>query len=323
MSGAAAGPRVGQPLVSIGIPTYNRVTTLGRALDSAVGQTYEQLEIVISDNASDDETESLCAALASRDRRVRYVRQERNVGPTANFNFLASECRGDYVLMLADDDWLDPDYVAVCLAALGADPRAAMVAGHARYLREGAFVRDGVLHEHEQPDGPARVRDYLARVDDNGVFYGLVPRAVLRSAQPLPNVLGNDWLRVARIAFQGPIRTLPASRINRQLDGTSVDVTSILSTFGIGRWQSRVPQLVIAWHVLCDIGWEHPVYEQLGRRRRLVLAISASLASIRWADLAWHVVTPTVARIGQRPRGRRLMALYLRGTRALGAGRRR
>ena len=307
--------------MSIGLPTYNRAQSLARALDSALHQTYERLEIVISDNASDDGTESLCLAAASRDRRVRYVRQERNIGPTANFNFLASECRGEYVLMLADDDWLDRDYVAACLATLRADANAAMVAGHARYVRDGAFVRDGVLHEHEQSDAAARVRDYLGTVDDNGVFYGVMPRAVLSRAQPLPNVLGNDWLRVARIACQGTIRTLRVPRINRELGGTSADVESILSTFGVSRWQSRIPQLVIAWHVLRDIGWEHPAYERL-RRRRAPLALNAALASIRWADLAWHVLTPSVAHIARRRRGRPVWMVFDRLARALGAGRR-
>jgi glycosyltransferase involved in cell wall biosynthesis len=197
------------PLVSIGLPTYERAKTLARALGSALAQSYVSLEVIISDNASRDGTEALCREAAAHDQRVRYLRQERNVGPTANFNLLFAACRGDYVLMLADDDWLDPDYVLLCLAALRADVGAALVAGRPRYLRGAAPVHAGVMHEHPQSDPAARVRAYLGSVDDNGVFYGLMPRAVLQCASPLPNVLGNDWLHVARIAVQGEHQPRP------------------------------------------------------------------------------------------------------------------
>jgi glycosyltransferase involved in cell wall biosynthesis len=312
----------GRPLVSIGVPTHERVATLSRALDSALAQTHAELEVVISDNASSDGTEALCRAAAGRDPRVRYLRHEYDVGPTANFNTLFTACRGDYVMMLADDDWLDPGYVAACLAELRAHPSAALASGWARYERDGAFVHDGVVHDHRQADPRARVRAYLSTVDDNGVFYGLVPRAVLERARPKPNVLGNDWLHVARVACQGEIRTLPGVRIHRALGGTSANAASILSAFGRSSWQARVPQLVIAWELLRDIAWGHPVYASLGHGRRLVLGLTGATVSIRWPDLAWHLLTPSVAGLARRRRGRPVWALYEYLTRALGAGQR-
>lgn len=310
------------PLVSIGIPTHERVSTLGRALASAVAQTHTALEVIISDNSSHDGTEALCRAAAARDTRIRYIRQPSNRGSTTNFNELFEACRGDYVLMLADDDWLDRDYVAACLTTLCSEENVALVGGRPRYEREGSFVSDGVVHEHCQRDPEARVRDYLASVDDNGIFYGLMPRAVLEQARPLPNVLGNDWLHVARIACQGRIRMLEDVRIHRELGGTSANVGSILLAFGRPGWEARLPQLVIAWELLRDIGWAHPVYARLGRRRRLALGLAAAAASIRWRALAWHLVTPSVAPLARRPRGRPIWNLYECITRALGAGRR-
>lgn len=309
------------PLVSIGIPTYQRAGTLIRALDSALAQSYSPVEVLVFDNASDDGTEELCRAVSARDPRVRYVRHERNIGPTANFNALFAACRGEYVLMLADDDWLDADYVAACVTALRDEPTMALVGGLARYLRDGAYAHDEVAHDHCQADPAARVRSYLATVRDNGIFYGVVPRAVLRQASPLPNVLGNDWLHVARIAVQGRVRTLDDVHVHRALGGTSVDVGSILGTFGRADWQARIPQVVIAWELLCDIGWRHSAYARLGRRGRLALGVAGAVDSMRWRDLAWHLVTPSVAKLARRPRGRAIWAMYQRVTRALGAGR--
>jgi glycosyltransferase involved in cell wall biosynthesis len=309
------------PLVSIGVPTYNRVATLERTLASAIAQTYSPIEVVISDNGSEDGTEELCRSFVARDSRVSYLRHHRNVGSTVNFNRLFEACRGDYVMMLADDDWIDAGYVAACVAALEADRSASLVAGLARYMRGGSFVRDGVLHTHSQRDPADRVRHYLATVDDNGVFYGLMPRAVLDRARPLPNVLGNDWLHVARIACQGRIATLEDVRIYREVGGTSVNISSIVASFGQSEWQARVPQLVIAWNLLRDVGWAHPVYTQLGWVGRLTLAVRGAAASMRWRALAWHLVTPTVAKLAGRRRGRVVAELYVRVTRALGAGR--
>lgn len=310
-------------LVSIGIPTYNRSRTLALALDSAVSQTHRELEILISDNASSDGTENLCRAAAERDPRVRYMRQPRNLGPTANFNALFAACAGEYVLMLADDDWLDPEYVARCLEVLRADPNAVLVAGRARYLTGGTFVRMGVRHEHRESDPGRRICAYLASVEDNGVFYGVMPRAVLQRAAPLPNVLGNDWMHVARIACQGSVRVLDDVHIQRELGGTSTDVGSILTAFGDTRaWQQRVPQLIIAGHLLRDIAWGPSVYRSLGAVRRWPVAVVAAALSVRWRDLAWHLVTPTLAGLARRRRGRRIWSGYLRVTRALGQGQR-
>jgi hypothetical protein len=79
---------------------------------------------------------------------------------------------------------------------------------------------------------------------------------------------------------------------------------------------------VIAWELLRDIGWGHPVYAPLGRWRRLALGLASAAASMRWRALAWHLISPSVARLARRPRGRAVWALYDRLTRALGAGRR-
>jgi len=309
-------------LVSIGIPTYNRAATLSRALDSALAQTHGELEILVYDNASRDETAELCRRYAAEDARVRYERHPHNIGPTANFNCLFEACAGECVLILADDDWIEPTYVADCIAALAADSSLVLAAGRAQYVRDGHPSGQGLAHDHREPDPATRVRGYLATVDDNGIFYGVIRRQTLERVRPMPNVLGNDWLHIARVAFQGGIAVRDDVHIHRELGGTSADVGSILRTFGAAGWQQRVPQLVIAYWVWRDITWGHPVYAPLGRVGRARLGARGALASIRWTHLAWHAITPTVARLAARPRGRPVWAAYERLTRSLGAGQR-
>lgn len=311
------------PSVRIGLPTFNRAATLDRAISSALAQTWTDLEVVISDNASTDGTEALCRAWAERDARVRYLRADSNRGPTANFNRLFAECsEAPYAMMLADDDWLDADYVERCRAELEARPDHAIVGGLARYVRTGEFVHTGVELQLPHESGAERVRAYYATVDDNGTFYGLMRGAALGAAAPMPNVLGNDWLLVARVVFAGKVRTLTTTHVNRELEGTSADIDTILKTFGAPSFQARLPHLVMAAHVLDDVARGSQVYAPLGAPRRWALGIGSAWAAINWSSLAWHATAPTAAALGRRPRGRLLWRAYDRLTRLLGAGRR-
>ena len=93
------------PLVTIGIPTYKRPELLRETLRSALGQSYGNLEIIVSDNAADPETAALVSSFA--DPRVRYLAQPTNLGMVGNWNALLKAARGDYFLLLSDDDLLN------------------------------------------------------------------------------------------------------------------------------------------------------------------------------------------------------------------------
>jgi glycosyltransferase involved in cell wall biosynthesis len=106
------------PLVTIAIPTFNRAaTTMPRTLASALAQTYFPLEIIVSDNCSEDGTRAYLETI--KDCRVRTIRQPRNIGFNNNLNYCIDHARGDYVLLLHDDDLIDPDFVAACIDAAG------------------------------------------------------------------------------------------------------------------------------------------------------------------------------------------------------------
>ncbi len=301
-----------EPLVSVGIPTYNRATKLTRAVESVLAQTHRNLELVISDNASTDTTEAVGRAFCEEDSRVRYLRSPVNRGPTANFNTLFGELRGDYLMLLSDDDWLDEGYVASCLDELNRRTSHVLACGIAHYVRDGAVVREGVDMQLEDDSPNRRVLTYLREVDENGVFYGLMPKAVLQRAAPLRNVLGNDWLLAAAIAAQGRVATIRTTAINRELDGTSADFAKLAATLDLPPWQARIPHLVIAGEVLKDIGWRAPAYSDLPNLARVRLALTAPVAAIRWRSLAWHLTMPTFAALGKRRGGRWLWRLYQR-----------
>ncbi len=108
------------PTVSIGMPVYNGEKHIREALDSVLSQTFADFELIISDNASTDQTEAICRDYAKKDRRIRYVRQAENRGVAANFQFVLDEAVGEYFKWLAHDDFLEPTFLESTIGYLDA-----------------------------------------------------------------------------------------------------------------------------------------------------------------------------------------------------------
>lgn len=116
---------VPQPLVSVGIPTYNRPEGLRRTLECIAGQTYRNLEIIVSDNASPgDATEKVVREFMVSDPRFQYYRQPENQGPIFNFQFVLEKATGKYFMWAADDDWREPGFIEALWEKLSADDSA-------------------------------------------------------------------------------------------------------------------------------------------------------------------------------------------------------
>jgi glycosyltransferase involved in cell wall biosynthesis len=94
------------PTISIGVPTYNRSKYLIRAIESVLSQTYLNIEVIVSDNASTDDTAERVRALS--DDRIIFLEQAKNIGMVGNFNACLQAATGDLFLMLSDDDVLNP-----------------------------------------------------------------------------------------------------------------------------------------------------------------------------------------------------------------------
>lgn len=241
------------PLVSIGIPTYNRAHCLPRSVKSVLRQGHTQIEVIVSDNASTDGTEALCRQYAASDQRVRYIRQERNLGPTPNFNTALAAARGEYFMWLADDDWLDPDYVARCLDALRGDPGVVTAGGRAAlYAEHGGFLGQDIALNLVQATPQARVLAYYAQVTFNSLFYGLTKADVLRPIG-LTNALAGDWKTVSALALRGKMVTIEGTRIHRRAAGTSSSFKSTLRTLRLPAYQGYFPRVLIAVNSSRDV----------------------------------------------------------------------
>lgn len=114
------------PLVSIGMPVYNGERFIAQALDSLLAQEYQNIELIISDNASTDRTAEICQQYLRRDRRIQYYQNETNLGSIANFNRVLGLSSGEYFMWAAYDDvWL-PTFVSSAVQLLSNAPDATL-----------------------------------------------------------------------------------------------------------------------------------------------------------------------------------------------------
>lgn len=129
------------PAISVGMPTYNGERFIERAIESVLGQTHADLELIISDNASTDRTGEICAAYARRDARVRYVRLPENRGAEANFAHVRDLATAPFFAWAADDDERDSTYFERLLARMDDDAVALAFGTVASIDATGALIR--------------------------------------------------------------------------------------------------------------------------------------------------------------------------------------
>jgi glycosyltransferase involved in cell wall biosynthesis len=119
-------------LVTIGIPTYNRSSLVLKSIESCLVQDYPNVEIIVSDNASTDETEIVVKGI--QDKRVKYYRFDEPVQPYLNWNNCISHASGEYMTLLSDDDLLDKNFISALVAEFDKHPDASLVRGGIRCI---------------------------------------------------------------------------------------------------------------------------------------------------------------------------------------------
>lgn len=123
------------PKLSVGMPVYNGERFVGRAIEAYLGQTFGDFDLVVCDNASTDGTEAVCRAYAGRDPRVRYLRNEANLGAAPNFNKTFEVARPTaYFKWTGADDEYAPTYLARCVEQLDRDPTVVLAHTAARVI---------------------------------------------------------------------------------------------------------------------------------------------------------------------------------------------
>jgi glycosyltransferase involved in cell wall biosynthesis len=210
--------------VAIGLPVYNGAEYLEPAITSILAQTFGDFELLISDNASDDATESLCRRYAGHDRRIRYVRQPRNIGAAANHNFVVRQTESRYFKWAAHDDLLDPRFLEVSVAALDRQPQVVLASPASDLIDElgqvlpyshergGVIDRSGVCWPALPENNPgltsanpaARFHAVILNMVMCVEIFGVMRRQALMRTNLQGPFSGADKVLLAQMALQGP-----------------------------------------------------------------------------------------------------------------------
>jgi glycosyltransferase involved in cell wall biosynthesis len=205
------------PRVTLGMPVYNGDQFLASALESVLCQSFQDFELVISDNASTDRTAEICRDYEARDCRIRYSRNAKNIGLVGNHNRLVELARGEFFMWVAHDDALDKDYVAKCVQSLDSCPDAILCCSHVRDIVEDDISPtpdggDGELAEilkTDSPDPRVRYRSIIKLNHQCQSVYGVIRIGLLRKTRLHGKYADSDRVFLAELAVRGRFLVVP------------------------------------------------------------------------------------------------------------------
>ncbi|MBK7894894.1 MAG: glycosyltransferase family 2 protein [Anaerolineaceae bacterium] len=199
-----------QPLVSIGLAVYNGEQYLEEALNSLLGQTFTDFEIIISDNASTDHTAEICLRYAEQDARIRYHRNATNIGGANNENQTFRMSRGKYFRWAADDDICAPTLIEECVKVLEENPDIVLCFPKTIKIDgEGDEMGRAIVEEPNAEKSFSRFRAMAIAKDSCEQTYGLIRSDVLQKTRLQQNYTNSDRTLLAELAIHGKFHEIP------------------------------------------------------------------------------------------------------------------
>ncbi len=227
-------------LVSVVLPVRNGAERMGRVVEAILAQDHENLELVITDNASTDHTEEYCRDLAASESRVSYHRQAENLGITGNFIAGSRLAKGEFFRWISDDDWIEPACVSRSLQMFAEDERLMGVTHQISYTGPEGRPQTG------EYDGTAlRSDDPVERFEEmlrvlNLSHLTLDPLYALFRTEPVVaikrrNMLREDQVFATKLALAGPIGHVPETLGHRNWKDENTH--DMVPRLGVSRWQ--------------------------------------------------------------------------------------
>jgi glycosyltransferase involved in cell wall biosynthesis len=199
------------PRLTIGLPVYNGERYLAAALDALLGQSFEDFELILSDNASTDGTPDICNHYQQLDPRVRIVRHPNNIGSSPSHNFVVDQARGELFKWASDDDLYARDLLSCCIEALDGNPHVVLAHSWTAMIDASGSVTKAIEYSltTSSTRAPERFRSLL--FDEGGDdIYGVIRRDVLKRVVPQDSYHHADRTIVAKLGLQGPFLQVPA-----------------------------------------------------------------------------------------------------------------
>ena len=267
-----------QPLVTMALLTYNSARSVVQSLAALQAQDYPNLEILVIDDASKDDTVEVCRRQAGNDARVRIEQNPKNLGQWGNYSLAAERSRGEFMCWACPGDSWDPHYVSTLVKRLQEVPGAIAVQSAVERIDE--YTRAHVkTHSMGGPHAPdilnawQRARDSLRKVGEDVLRprysyfqHGLVSTNALRKtfgAFPKPLLILNERTVVCHWALAGPLVTVKEPLIQRELHEQPAHVRWQNDPWLRARTSSRFYVSKVIWQIASSIvvtdllPWQH------------------------------------------------------------------
>jgi glycosyltransferase involved in cell wall biosynthesis len=224
------------PILTIGLPVFNGARFIEASVESILSQSFSDLELIISDNASTDDTEAVSRTIAGRDSRVTYHRNASNIGIAANFNLLVPLARGRLFKWATADDLLRPGYLERCVSHLDADPSVVLAYARTEFVDENGSPLDLADQGWNLMSDDPSVRLSQAIRADHFVnaALGVIRTDALRRTHLVPRYSGGDYRMMAELSLLGKFLEIPEPLYVRRIHHGSTKGNT-----GNARWLRR------------------------------------------------------------------------------------
>jgi glycosyltransferase involved in cell wall biosynthesis len=198
-------------LVSIGLPVFNGENFLEKTLKCIISQSYENIEVLISDNNSADKTREICCDYASKDKRIVYSKNENNLGASCNYNVVFKRSRGEYFKWAAHDDLFSINFVEECVKVLSSETACPLC--HSKVLEidenERIIKRYPSCERFSNKDAVRRFFECICKPHSQSAVFGVFRTSVLSNTRLIGNYSSSDRTLLGEVALRGPIIEIP------------------------------------------------------------------------------------------------------------------
>jgi len=275
-----------RPLVSIGMPVYNAEEYIGRSIDSVLNQTYSNLELIISDNASTDSTQEICKKYLKMDSRISYYRLEKNFGAAINFNSTFNLSNGEYFKWQAHDDIMANSYLSKCLNILKNDRQIVLCHTFDQVIDEVGKRKKVLSFQNINFNEKLVYQNYLKFLknfrygqDEATVVNGLFRTDVLALTNLIGNYNSSDLVLLAQIVLCGKIEIINECLFfkryhknkSTQANRTNKEIAKWFDTSSKG---NQIPLII----------WFTKFLQAVGSNREMTInqKVICYLSTIRW-----------------------------------------
>lgn len=301
-----------KPKISLAIPVYNGEIFISECIESILAQTFRNFELIITDNASVDFTQLICEKHAQQDPRIRYIRNDANIGAAANYNRGFELATGEYLKWCAHDDRISPNFLESCVTALDSDPTVVLAFGSTVGIDPDGEQLESVGDETPSLMDARPSMRFIQAIRLAGTcfpIFGLFRMSALRRSLLHQPYYGSDRALLAEIALLGRfLRVDDAIFYNREHQSRSIRIDDKLAR---SQWQTgtrsrraAAEHLNLARH-LTKIALRHPdISPPLSTISRLVPHLLSPTQIGRYALEVTSMVSPQVGAWAKSRMGR-------------------